>query len=106
MTQRQHDDKRKKEKNRQDKLQAANPEAWDAARKVAKSIRNERRKHVEWGKMPWREIREQLRRTGTVVDITKVTPNWTTESPQMSDMLEILEKAGFQKVGHLYRWED
>jgi hypothetical protein len=91
-------------KDKQSKRGQANNDAWEAARKVAKKMRKDY-KDKQWGKLPWREIRNQLRQAGDTVDMTKVPVTWTTESPQMVKMRTILEKAGFKEEGYLYRWE-
>jgi len=99
----------KKDKKKKEKRGKANMDAWEAARKVAKAIRKGRKQEDhyddEWSRLPWREIRDQLKRSGTVVDLEAVPPTWTTESQQVADMREILEQAGFKKDGHIYRWE-
>ncbi len=82
----------------------ASDAAWEAAKKVAKTIRKERSKNVVWRRWPWEEIKDQLRRRGDVVDPMSVPPTWTSESPQMRDLIRILEEAGFEKDGHVYRW--
>jgi hypothetical protein len=92
------------EKDKQENYGQANREAWEAARKVAKKRRKDY-KDKEWSKLPWREIRNQLRQSGDTIDTTLVPVTWTSESPQMSKMLIILEEAGFKKEDHLYRWE-
>ncbi len=93
-----------KQDKKQEKRGKANKDAWEAARKVAKKMRKDY-KDEEWGKLPWREIRNQLRQSGDTVDMTRVSANWTSESPQMTKMRIILEKAGFKEEGYLYRWE-
>lgn len=95
---------RQNKKEKQDKHGKANPEAWEKTRKVAKKMRKDY-KDEEWSKLPWREIRNQLRQFGDTVDMTKVPPNWTSESPQMIRMRTILQQAGFTAKDHLYRWE-
>ncbi len=85
----------------------ADPDAWEAAKKVAKTIKKMRKdqKGTEsWRKLPWREIREQLRRRGDAVDLDSVPPTWTGESPQMQDLKAILEEAGFKADGSRYVW--
>ena len=91
-------------KNKQDKHGQANLEAWEKTRKVARKMRKDY-KDEEWSKLPWREIRDQLRQSGDTVDMTKVPADWTSESPQMVKMRTILQRAGFKEEGHLYRWE-
>ena len=91
-------------KDKLDKHGRANLEAWEKTRKVAKKMRKDH-KDEEWSKLPWREIRNQLRQSGDTVDMTKVPANWTSESPQMIKMHTILQQAGFKAQGHLYRWE-
>ncbi len=91
-------------KDKPDKHGKANLEAWEKARKVAKKMRKGH-KDEEWSKLPWREIRNQLRQSGDTVDMTKVPANWTSESPQMIKMRTILQQAGFKAQDHLYRWE-
>jgi hypothetical protein len=86
-----------------DKIGKANRDAWDAAKKIAKSMRKDYKK-ADWSKLPWHEIRRQLRETGDVVDTTRVPPCWLSESPQMVKMRLILEEAGFRAEDHLYRW--
>ena len=95
---------RQNKKDKQDKHGKANPEAWEKTRKVARKMRKDY-KDEEWSKLPWREIRNQLRQSGDTVDMTKVPPDWTSESPQMIKMRTILQQAGFKAEGHLYRWE-
>lgn len=104
---------KKKDKDKDDKKEEkrgkANMDAWDAAKQVAKTLRKERKKedsNYEGSKLPWREIRDQLRQKGNIVDLDAVPPHWTSESRQMADMLEILEKAGFKRTGQRYYWED
>ncbi len=87
-----------------DKRGQADEAAWEATRKIARKIRKDD-KDKQWSKLPWREIRGQLRESGDTVDMTKVPVTWNTESPQMIKIRTILEKAGFKKDGHLYRWE-
>ena len=91
-------------KDKSDKHGKANLEAWEKARKVAKKMRKDH-KDEEWSKLPWREIRSQLRQSGDSVDMTKVPANWTGESPQMIKMRTILQQAGFKAQNHLYHWE-
>jgi hypothetical protein len=88
------------------KLELGNaiPEAWDAAHAVAKSMRK-KNSDAKWSRIPWKEIRSQLRRTGSVVDTTAVPVTWTNESPQMTALLTILEQAGFKHSEHVYYWE-
>ena len=96
-------------KKKKDKRGKASLEAWEAARKVAKAIRKERKKddaNDDVGKAPWRAIREQLRRSGNVVDMDAMPPKWTSESPHMADVRRILEDAGFKRNGHRYVWEE
>lgn len=104
-TQAERDRKEKKEKkDKPTKRGQANEAAWESARKIAKKMRKND-KDDKPGKLPWREIRNQLREYGDTVDMTKAPVNWTSESPPMVRMRAILEKAGFKKDGHLYRWE-
>lgn len=96
------------DKKKKDKRGKANKDAWEAARTVAKAIRKERKQDEgknEVGKAPWRAIREQLRRTGTVVDLDAMPPNWTSENAQMADVRRILEEAGFKRDGSRYVWD-
>ena len=90
-------------KDKQDKIGKANKDAWDAARKIAKTVKKEY-KNEDWSRLPWREIRDQLRHTGNVVDTTAVPVTWTNESPQMVKLRSILEEAGFEQDDHLYVW--
>jgi hypothetical protein len=94
-----------KDKQNQDKIGQANRNAWEAAHKTAKAMRKEH-KEESWRKLPWREIREQLRRNGDVVDMTAVPVSWTSESPQVMKMHDILQEAGFIQDGHLYIWKE
>jgi hypothetical protein len=55
--------------------------------------------------LPWREICHQLRQFGDIVDTSWVPVTWTTESSQMVKLCTILEEAGFQKKGLIYRWK-
>jgi|GEM_PF-2854791 len=96
--------KKDNDKKDDDKRGKANMDAWEAAHKIAKTIRKEY-KDKKWSRLPWREIRDQLRRNGHLVDMTAVPVNWTNESPQMVKMRLILEEAGFKQDGHLYYWE-
>ncbi|HXH01999.1 MAG TPA: hypothetical protein VNN09_01640 [Candidatus Competibacteraceae bacterium] len=85
----------------------ADPDAWEAAKKVAKALRKARKEEKgsgEWRKLPWKEIRAQLRRKGDYVDLDAVPPTWLSESPQIQDMRRILEEAGFVAEGNIYRW--
>jgi hypothetical protein len=95
----------KKKKDKQEKRGNANMDAWEAARKIAKATRKEY-KDEEWSRLPWREIRDQLRHNGNVVDMTAVPVSWTSESPQMVKMRLILREAGFKEDGHLFYWEE
>lgn len=101
---------KKKDKDKKDEKRGkANMAAWEAAKKIAKALRKERKQedaNYEGGKLPWREIRDQLRRRGNIVDLDAVPPHWTSESRQMADMREVLERAGFKRNGQRYYWED
>lgn len=97
--------KERKKKKKDSKKGNANLRAWEAARKVAKAVRKEY-KDEGWSRLPWREIRDQLRRNGNSVDLSTVPVSWTSESPQMVKLRTILEEAGFKMEGHLYFWED
>jgi predicted methyltransferase len=83
----------------------ANHKAWEAAKKVVKTDFQEH-KNSKWKKELWAEIRRQLRRTGTFVDLTAVPVYWTNESQQMRGMCTVLKKAGFKQDKHLYYWPD
>ena len=82
----------------------ANLDAWDAARKVVKATRKATGED-DWGRLPWREIRRQLREVGDCVDLDQVPAGWTGESPRMQKLCLILQQAGFKQDGQLFRWE-
>ena len=92
-----------KKKAKLDKIGNANREAWEAAQQVAKTQRQEY-KDEDWSKLPWQEIRRQLRESGDVVDMTAVPTHWTSESPEMVKIRLILEEAGCIPDEHLYVW--
>lgn len=79
------------------------PEAWQAAQRAATKILNEHQ-HRNYTHLSWSEIRHQLMRFGDTVDTTIVPPMWTSESPQMHELNEILQKAGFEQQEHLFVW--
>lgn len=82
----------------------ANLEAWDAARKVVKVTRKATGDD-DWGRLPWREIRRQLRELSDHVDLDQVPADWTGESPRMQKLCLILQQAGFKQDGQLFRWQ-
>jgi hypothetical protein len=86
------------------KIGKANREAWEAVGRAAEAG-GERNKRQALYRLPWGEIRRQLRLNGDTVDTLAVPVCWTNESPQMVNMRLILKKAGFTEEGEIYRWE-
>lgn len=85
----------------------ADPHAWEAAKRVAKALRKARKAEPgtdDWRKLPWREIRDQLRLRGREVDLDAIPPSWTGESMPYRDLVTILEQAGFRRMARSYVW--
>ncbi|MDQ2696398.1 MAG: hypothetical protein M3Z21_13690 [Pseudomonadota bacterium] len=89
-------------------MSKANKKAWDAAHKAAQSVLRKQTRNHKYEPLGniWYEISKQLRQTGDTVDVDAVNQWWTTESQQRQLMKAILEKAGFQPQGTVYRWAD
>jgi hypothetical protein len=81
----------------------ANKRAWKAAKDAIKAKNGE---NDGWRRELWQEVRDQLRRRGDQVDMSAVPVHWTNESTQMNRLRAVLEKAGFKKRKHIYRWQD